>query len=362
MENQELQNQVLLHQLQEPSLLSQISEKTQSHNCRPPNLLTWMDNSDSLQGLPLSPTQESFKMFSLNATPSLKHIERGRSPKRQYTSRSNQSSLEHSAMIGEDQMQCLGCSLHSHDSEIEAAASKGKGINPLQHSSSPPILISDDPQSNGEPDTKRIKIDESAYAWVANRQFKCTDLQDSLGKMLRLIETYTIDLRTTKQSLVNEPDCPEFPDSEWKNIISGRAVNLDAVLSGQLSTTHDEPKVKKFGDLKITFGAIEPTKTVKNGGDWSITWNRTVRATLFTFPHQIQELSCYREYVINLFYITHPSMHSRVIAFDKAVRKRVGSVRNLKLSDFEKFTDLKIAHMDLIRVSVILGSSKDESG
>ena len=252
--------------------------------------------------------------------------------------------------------------IESHDSEVEAAASKGRAINPLQRPSSPVISISDDLQSDGEPETKRIKVDESAYAWVANRQFKRTSLRDSLRRTLKLVETYTIDPKATKRSLVNELDCPEFPDSEWKNIIAGRAVNLDAVLSGQLSTTHDDPKVEKFGDLEITFGAVEPTKIVKNGGDWSIAWNRAVRATLFAFPHRVQELSSYREYIINLFAVTHPSVHSRVIAFDKAVRKRVGSVRNLELSDFEKFADLKIAHMDSIGVSVIPGSSKEDGG
>ena len=73
----------------------------------------------------------------------------------------------------------------------------------------------------------------------------------------------------------------------------------------------------------------------------------------------MQELSTYGEYIVNLFSVTHSSVHSRVIAFDKAVRKRVGSVRNLELSDFEKYADLKIAHMDSIRVSVISSSSKD---
>jgi hypothetical protein len=102
--------------------------------------------------------------------------------------------------------------------------------------------------------------------------------------------------------------------------------------------------------------------TSLTGGDWSIAWNRTVRATVFAFPHRMQELTNYGEYIINLFAVTHPSVHGRVIAFDKAARKRVGSVRNLELSQFEKFADLKIAHMDSIGVSVASGSSKVESG
>ena len=253
--------------------------------------------------------------------------------------------------------------IESHDTEITAAGVRGgqPEVGPMQRTSSPALSYADERESgDDEPSSKRIKVDESVYAWVASRKDKRTVLRESLAKSLKLIEVYTIDPKATKCSLVNEPDCPEFPDSEWKNIISGRAVNLDAVLSGQLSTTHDNPKTEKFGDLEISFGAVEPSKVVKNGGDWTIAWNRTVRATLFAFPHRIHELSSYGEYIVNLFSVTHPSIHSRVIAFDKAVRKRVGSVRNLELSDFEKFSDLKIAHMDSIGVSVVAGSSKED--
>jgi hypothetical protein len=171
-------------------------------------------------------------------------------------------------------------------------------------------LDSDGQQSDGEPASKKVKVDESVYAWVASRKDKHTVLQDSLANTLKLIEAYMIDPKAMKHSLINEPNCPEFPDSEWKNIISGRAVNLDAVLSGQLSTTQDDPKVEKFGDFEISFGAVEPTKAVKNGGDWSIAWNRTVRATVFAFPHRVHELASYGEYIVNLFLVTHPSVHS----------------------------------------------------
>jgi hypothetical protein len=252
--------------------------------------------------------------------------------------------------------------IKSHDLEVGAAAGKGRVFNPIQRSTSPPLSVSNGDRSDEEPITKRVRVNKSAYAWVSSRQDKHTALRDTLSKTLRLIEVYTLDPKATKRSLVNKPDCPKFPDLEWKNIISGRAVNLDAVLSGPLSTTHDDPKVEKFGGLEITFGAVEPTKLVRNGGDWIIAWNKTVRVTVFAFPHRLQELTSYGEYIVNLFSVTHSSVHSRVIAFDRAVRKRIGSVRNLELWDFKKFADLKIAHMDSIGVSVVSGSSKDDSG
>jgi hypothetical protein len=252
--------------------------------------------------------------------------------------------------------------IESHDSEMFQATKRGATFNFRGRSSSPVISDDDEQHSDAEPVSKKPRVDESAFAWISSKKDRRTTLSDNLAKTLKLIDSYTIDPKATKRSLTNQSDCPEFPDSEWKNVVSGRAVSLDAVLSGQLSTTNDDLKVEKFGDLEISFGAVEPTKVVKNGGDWSIAWNRTVRAIIFAFPHRLHELTSYGEYIINLFSVTHSTVHNRVISFDKAVRKRAGSVRNLELSDFEKFADLKIAHMDSIGVSVVSGGSKDDGG
>ena len=87
--------------------------------------------------------------------------------------------------------------------------------------------------------------------------------------------------------------------------------------------THDDPKVEKFGDLEIS--KLSPQSWSRMEEIGTIAWNRTVRATVFTFPHHLQELSIYGEYIVNLSSITHSSVHSRVITFDKAIWKRVGS-------------------------------------
>jgi hypothetical protein len=247
--------------------------------------------------------------------------------------------------------------IESHDSELEMAARRAVTSKARQRSSSPPISNADEEESDAEPISKKSKLDESEFAWMRGRKGKTVPLSEDLAKTLKLLDVYTVDPKAAKRSLVNQPDCPEFPDSEWKNVITGKAVSLDAVLTGQLSTTNDDLKTEKFGDFKVTFGAVEPTKTVKSGGDWSIAWNRTVRAVTFAFPHRHSELTSYGEYIINLFAVTHPTVHNRVIAFDKAVRRRAGSVRNLELSAFEKYADLKIAHMDSIGVAVSAGTS-----
>src|ERR1700678_2150999 len=212
--------------------------------------------------------------------------------------------------------------VESHDSETAMAARRGTRAGERPGAQSPFMNVSE-PPSDEEPITKKSKVDESAFAWAASETETGIKLSNNLVQTLKLLGVYTMDPKTTIRSLTNSPSCPEFPESEWKNIIGGKAVNLDAVLSGQLSTTNDELKVEKFGDLELSFGTVEPTKVVKNGGEWSIAWNR---ATAFAFPHRLQELTGYREYIISLFAVTHANFHARVLSFDKAVRKRVGSV------------------------------------
>src|ERR1700678_1176761 len=85
--------------------------------------------------------------------------------------------------------------IESHDAKAGADARRGGVFRPKQHSPSPPISISDEQQSDEEPVTKKIKVDESTFAWVANRKRKHSLLRDSLIKTLKLIEISSADPR-----------------------------------------------------------------------------------------------------------------------------------------------------------------------
>jgi hypothetical protein len=89
---------------------------------------------------------------------------------------------------------------------------------------------------------------------------------------------------------------------------------------------NNDVRKEKLRDLEVSFGEVEPTKKVANGGDWTITWNKTATATAFVFPHHLKEVASYVDYIISLFTVTKFFFHSRIIVFDKAVRRRVGSV------------------------------------
>ena len=101
---------------------------------------------------------------------------------------------------------------------------------------------------------KHAKPDDSQYPWVVSDFIQSVTLSPSLTATLDLLKLYTIDPKGMKRSLVNSPSCPEFPDSEWTNILAGRAVNLDAVLSGYYSTSNNDEQVESIGDVEIKFG------------------------------------------------------------------------------------------------------------
>jgi len=214
-----------------------------------------------------------------------------------------------------------------------------------------------EPESESPISTKRTKPNDSQYPWIVSDFIRNITLSPSLTATLDLLKLYAIDLKDMKRSLVNSPSCPEFPDSEWTNILAGRAVNLDAVLSGYYSTSNNDERVESIGEVEIKFGTVALTKVVSSAGEWTISWNRTSCATSTAFPHRAGELADYVEYMVRLFAATDIHFHDRVILFDKAVRRRIGSHRDLELTDFNKFADLKAAHMDSTGAAVVQRAS-----
>ncbi|KIK95373.1 hypothetical protein PAXRUDRAFT_140773, partial [Paxillus rubicundulus Ve08.2h10] len=88
-----------------------------------------------------------------------------------------------------------------------------------------------------------------------------------------LLSNWATDPKEVKQCFINNPACPEFPDSEWNNIILGKPINLNAVFSGMFTTQLDEQHKEKFGDLKITCGVYTLLfKTILTGQDWHTAW------------------------------------------------------------------------------------------
>jgi hypothetical protein len=152
-----------------------------------------------------------------------------------------------------------------------------------------------------------------------------------------MVLNYTADVKLTKWSLLNDKDVPEFLDSEWTNVLSRKAINLDVVFSGTLSTATNNKTIETFGDFELLFGATKPLKTVETHGDWVTAWGAASQAIRFDFPHCVGELEAYRKYITQYFAALQPRAHPAVFSLDHAIWKYVGSVRNCELNNFGQF-------------------------
>jgi hypothetical protein len=103
-----------------------------------------------------------------------------------------------------------------------------------------------------EPVHKRPKIDPELFPWTIADRIGGGTLREECVSTKNLIANYTLDIKLTKANLLNSGSAPEFPDSEWKSILSGLSVNLDAVFSGRYSTEHDSKILHEIGDFTIS--------------------------------------------------------------------------------------------------------------
>jgi len=209
--------------------------------------------------------------------------------------------------------------------------------------------------------TKRQKPDETDFPWSIRESLSGAGLCDDLQRTLDLLRVYAKDLKFTKSSILTAAHAPQFPNSEWSNIIIGAMVDLDHVISGAFAVTSDNREVEVVGGIQFKFGASKAVKQVKTAGDWFIAWGIFTQAAAFVFPHRRSELESYGAQILSLFAATAPDNHSHIISLDKAIRVRVGEHRDLLLSDHAKFDDLKLYLLNPIGAGTLEHSVKGKS-
>jgi hypothetical protein len=190
---------------------------------------------------------------------------------------------------------------------------------------------------DGDEDTK---AEDTIWPWSAFTAEALASAPESLRKTQAYIELYNKDAKATKVAIANAFDRPQFPDSEWKNLTCGRAVNLDIVFSGLYTAVYQVNKVIQFGETEIEHGDPSPGKTVRTHGDWIAAWEPTVEATLFVFPHRGKELRDYGRHINGLFGAYSVEQAGNIINYDKAVRILVAQRRTILLTDWAQFNNL----------------------
>lgn len=205
---------------------------------------------------------------------------------------------------------------------------------------------------------KRPRSDETEYPWTIRENISGPELCNDLRRTLELLRTYAKDLKFAKTSILTAASAPQFPNSEWSNILVGAMVDLDRVISGSFAVSSDNREVEIIGGLQFKFGAAKPAKQVRTSGDWFIAWRLYTQAITFAFPHRRSELDTYGVQVLALFAATLPANHSNIISLDKAIRVRVGDRRDLLLTDNASFDDLRLYWLNPIGAGVAETDSK----
>ncbi|KAL1749928.1 hypothetical protein FB107DRAFT_224717, partial [Schizophyllum commune] len=201
------------------------------------------------------------------------------------------------------------------------------------------------------------RVNIAAFPWSERQRRNPQPIRESVRKTLDILENISREFGVAKATLFNDPLCPSFPDSEWENILSGRAVNLDNVLTFEYSLSMESKTFGKVGDFEVAFASgssiASPAKVVKSHGEHLIAWQRTIEAYESVFEHRHDELRNYTRHLVQLFRSFPDSLHSRVI---KAVPLRVAACRNLLLTGFHEFTEL---HLQWIRNSLQVSAGRD---
>lgn len=192
------------------------------------------------------------------------------------------------------------------------------------------------------PNPKR-RVDPGCFPWVVRETINPTPLAPELQQTQRLLENFSRDLKFAKSSLLNSPCLPQFPDTEWANLLAGKSVNLDHVYTAIYSATADDRKREKLGAVEIVVGGSgTPAKNVESESAWTTSWEHFVEAALYIFPHRDTEFKVYGKFIKQLFTSLAPNRHLRVIAYDKACRIRASQRRDVLLSDSSQFVDLQL--------------------
>jgi hypothetical protein len=89
---------------------------------------------------------------------------------------------------------------------------------------------------SGQTSSKKCSLDESHFTWLVDDEVDTAVLTVSQELTHKLIQNHVLDLKASKCMVLGSKHVPEFPNSEWNNILAGKAINLDVIFSGMYST------------------------------------------------------------------------------------------------------------------------------
>ncbi|EIW86551.1 hypothetical protein CONPUDRAFT_43553, partial [Coniophora puteana RWD-64-598 SS2] len=157
--------------------------------------------------------------------------------------------------------------------------------------------------------------------------------------------------KVVRDDILNTVDSPPCPWSEWLNLVTGQAVNLETIHAATNSSAIGYNETADVGSsFEISFRGAEEARAIKRYGDWVTCWTYAMDAYAFLFPWRTRELVDYMRHICQLFTSTTESVHARVLSYDRAVRLLIGRQRGVRFNDFATFEPLRLAHLHTIGI------------
>ncbi|THU77930.1 hypothetical protein K435DRAFT_701264, partial [Dendrothele bispora CBS 962.96] len=218
------------------------------------------------------------------------------------------------------------------------------------------------------------KFDKDLVPFIAKDKILLETMSSGARATHALATNYRRGGKAFKDLLKGSVSRPEFPDSEWNAIIQNKVCDFDAVLSSIHSPAIPKSLKEKVGAFEIKVEKdVEVTKTVTNEAQWNKAFRLFKRATLHLFPHRDSELATYENHMGDLFLSIDPSLHPRLISYDKAVRNLVANRGDLTLADtnhdafrnafrthIENYGAFVVENAQLASTSSLLSPSRDK--
>lgn len=200
---------------------------------------------------------------------------------------------------------------------------------------------------DGDRQGKGRKIREEDFPWFeAAQRFADEKLTPSMRETRRIIDAARGDVATVVHWAQLAPGAPtNFPDSEWTNLLQGRAIDLNSVHANFHILQPLREDVARLGSISIVISSVDRSKTLKTADDWYFAWRKSLQATVLVFPHRRDELEKYTECIQRLFHATIPPAHERIFLLDQAIRGRVGGGQSSSLVDEFNSGTLQLAFM-----------------
>jgi len=208
------------------------------------------------------------------------------------------------------------------------------------HIDGPPTQESTVPRKR-QPNESLFTFNHLSNVWIP--------IDPKLKLTLKLKNNYALNLRLSKSSVLGIPRCLIFPNSQWNNILLDCYVDFDKILTSYYALKSKYKDTRTIGNLDISLntggGNSKSSKEICIYGEWMIMYTRYTRAVLFVYPHWVQELDDYQEYMAGQFG-AYPDFADqyKIINLDKAILIRVGQANDL-LTDYSQFQDIISYHL-----------------